>query len=181
MIVAVLACALGTAIPSHASGCFTFADDAGDTALALTGIADAEPDLDIVGVQYLTTATHVGARIEVAQLATMPAKAPGDVFQIGFTHAGTYVDLFAERLAGNVVRPSSQPAGLTVTATFDLATSSVTLTAPLAEVATLAGASTANATLSDLNAATSADYGTWLGYDEAYPAPGTTYRVGSSC
>jgi hypothetical protein len=180
LLVAALACALAAPLPAQ-SACLTFTDPAGDTVLGPTGIADAEPDLDIVGVQYLTTATSIGARIEVAALGTMPAKAPGDVFQAGFTHAGFYVDLFAERLAGTLVTPSSSPSGLTVSATFDPATSSVTLTVPKSEVEALTGDSLANATLSDLNAGTSAAYGVWLLYDDAYAAPSETYRVGDAC
>lgn len=179
IVAAALACALGAPAPAHTAGCFTFTDPSGDTALGPLDVADNEPDLDIVGVEFLTTATHVGARIEVAQLGTTPLKAPGDVFQVGFTHAGSYIDLIAERIAGNVVRGSSVPAGVTVTAAFDPATSSVTVTAPIAEVAAYAGAPLANATLDDLNAGTSADYGVWVLYDEAFSS--ATYRVGSAC
>ena len=175
----VAACAVTT--PAHATGCFTFTDAVGDTAIDGLGIADAEPDLDIVGVEYVTTTDSVGARIEVAALGDRPAKAPGDVFQVGFTHAGTYVDIYAERVAGTVILGSSVPAGLTVTGTVDRATNSVTVTVLKSDIEALAGASLTGARLDDLNAGASADYGTWVLYDESWPAAGTTYSVGSIC
>jgi hypothetical protein len=176
---AALACTLATAVPAPAAGCFTFTDPAGDTEIATVGIADAEPDLDIVGAQYLTTPTSIGARVEVAALGLTPAKAPGDVFQVGFTHAGFYFDIYAERLAGTVVLGRSSPDGLTVTGTVDAATNSVTVTVPMAEIAAATGVPLANAILGDLNVGASADYGTWVLYDDA---SGTaTYRVGSTC
>jgi hypothetical protein len=181
-ILPILAAALLAApAGAHATGCFTFTDAAGDTGLQQLGVADAEPGLDVVGVEYLTTATSIGARIEVAQLGATPLKAPGDVFQAGFTHAGFYWDIYAERLAGTVVRGSSSPSGLTVTATFDPATSSVTVLAPKSEIETATGDSLTNARLHDLNAGASAHYGSWVLYDDAYPDPGTTYAVGSTC
>lgn len=169
-----------TATPAQAV-CFTFTDPAGDTEIVQAGVPDAEPDLDLVGAEYLTTTSAVGARVQVAALGTTPAKAPGDVFQMGFTLAGFYFDFYVERLAGTVVQGSSDPSGITVTGTVDTATNSVTILASRADLEAATGVSTNNAQLTDLNAGAYADYGTWLLYDEAFPAGSASYQVGSSC
>lgn len=179
-LTAALACALATvATPAQGTGCFTFTDATGDTEIGLVNVADSEPDLDIVGVEYLTTTTDIGARIEVATLGTTPAKAPGDVFQVGFTSDGFYFDIFAERIAGNVILGTSDPAGLTVTGTVDAATNSVTVTVAKADIQAQTGV--APTRLEDLNAGTFADYGVQVPYDEAFPAGTTSYTVGSTC
>ncbi len=178
LALAALLCVLPA--PAHATGCFTFTDPSGDTAIDGVGIADDEPDLDILGAQYLTTPTSIGARVEVRTLGLTPLKAPGDVFQVGFTHAGTYVDIFAKRIGGTVVLGSSTPSGLTVTGTVDAAANSVTVTVLKSDIEALTGATLTGATLQDLNAGTFADYGTWVLYDEAYRLNGG-YTVGNAC
>ncbi len=177
-----IACLLALPAPAQAAGCFDFTDAVGDTAIQPFGIEDDDPDLDVVGAEFVSTATTVGARVQVAQLGLTPAKAPSDVFQVGFSHAGFYLDIFAQRLPGNVVVGSSAPSGYTVTGTVDAANDSVTVSVLRSDVEAYAGGvSTTSARLDVLNVGTFANYGTWLLYDEAYAPNSVTYLVGSVC
>ena len=139
--------------PSLPGVCFDFTDPKGDAApyaQAAPAVAN-DPDLDILGVTYQTTADRFVTTIRVDKLATRSAYAPGHVFYSDFTFNKLAFSIFAATYdpsaigtarntgaeATGVLAPTAQfrvagayKADVPVDAKFDLATSTVTLSVP---------------------------------------------------
>jgi hypothetical protein len=141
--------------PGPAAGCFDFSDPKGDAPpVTLTAPAMAnDPDLDILGVAYQTTADKFTTYIKVDKLATRPAQAPGHTFYSDFTYNKLAFSIFAASYdpaaigtarntgasSGAPLAPTAQlrvagtyKADVVVDAKFDVPNSMVTLTVPRA-------------------------------------------------
>jgi hypothetical protein len=148
------------------AGCFDLTDPAGDASFPEPQVP-SDPDLDILGVAFQTTATDFKAFIKVNKLADGPTQADGHRYSVYFDYAGHQFamsgshyahgtgairdGLAASGEAGHVTQlgvdvpavtdPQSPKGFVTsgLTFTFDTAHSMVIADLPLADIAKNAG------------------------------------------
>jgi hypothetical protein len=189
----------GAAVPQPAAAgaaCVTYDDASGDASLEVVGpVADADQDLDILGLTLDNTATDLVAEIQVAKLAANPAKAPGHGFSFGYTfNERTYEHSYysygqaplntATQTGGfawsSYVNDTSR--AIPVTAAFDTTRNVVTLSVRLADLEPWAFAPAFGSRLTALWADSSTDYvGSGFTYDDVAAPEGAAYRVRYGC
>ncbi|HVF20939.1 MAG TPA: hypothetical protein VNA14_11965 [Mycobacteriales bacterium] len=208
--VALLAAAFAVAglaplTPAHAAKpCFLFTDVKGDGEVNYVGepetaMKDNDPDIDILGVSYGTTADKLVVKTTVAALGDRPAKAPGDSIMFAFTLNEKKFEITTERFVGPLtevydtvlataveggksymyVNDVSQP--VTVDATYDKATNTITLSVPKSTIETHAKVPVDGSTFSGFVTEARADYFLEFTYDVAKPAAETTWVGGVPC
>ncbi len=171
--------AVGGAVPvaqwaasaaTKAAPCATWTDPAGDSSTGElanpTGqIGDA--NLDIVHTTFATTTDSFSATMKLSALNDSPSDA-GDMFYVEFTAGGVNLRIYAGR-NGTGGFPTASSVGLynstagtraadKATAIYDYKAGTVTLSAKLADLASLAGVSLKNAAVTALTSYTRDDF-----------------------
>lgn len=197
LAVAAIVAGIAIASPSQAAPCVLYPDKAADTAYVVSGnnVPVTEADVDITGVAVSTAGDALVGYVTVTKLgASGPGTALGDWHEYGFTIGGKKVAIFQERLAPGVVTVYDAAIGrggvfvdgtlkdATVVAKYDVATNSVSLSLPIADLEKLVAVPVKKAKLTAFTGRTRLNNAAvYLTLDTAAGPETASYTVGTVC